>query len=185
LGQVLEGEPVLIGNRRQGPDLTNIGARRSEAWMKAHFLDPRALVPDSTMPSYAHLFEDGRGDDLIRYLKEAGAPAVADVMAQAARWKPDGHSGSVGGNALFSNHCAACHGGDGRGGGLLAPRFTRPPANLVQGPFIWTAAGPDLELRLARVVKFGITGTDMPGHEALTDPQVKALAEYVLSLRER
>lgn len=183
--EVLKGEPVLIGNRRQGPDLTNVGARRSEAWLKAHFLAPQALAPDSAMPSYAHLFKDGRGDDLVRYLKESGVGATADLMAKSAAWKPAGSAADRDGGMLYGKHCAACHGAPGGGGGPLAGNFLRPPANLQQGPFIWTNAGDDLDLRLARVIKFGIPGTDMPGHETLPDAEILALKDYVLGLRRK
>jgi cytochrome c oxidase cbb3-type subunit 2 len=184
--EILNGKPVLIGNRRQGPDLTNVGARRSEAWLKAHFIDPRAFAPDSPMPSYAHLFDDGRGEDLVRYLKLSGVSATADVMTRAAAWKPvrgSGQDARATGKALFATHCAVCHGDGGHGDGSLSGKFLRPPANLVDGPFIRTAPGADLELRTARVIKFGITGTDMPGHEVMTDAQVNALVEQVLNLR--
>lgn len=186
LATVLKGEPVLIGNRRQGPDLTNIGTRRSEAWLKEHFIDPRAFSPDSPMPSYAHLFDDGRGDDLVRYLKESGVAATGDVMKFAAAWKPGRGSGQdarATGNALFASHCATCHGDGGHGDGPLSGKFLRPPANLVDGPFIWTASGEELETRIARVIKFGITGTDMPGHEVMTDAQINALVTEVMRLR--
>jgi cytochrome c oxidase cbb3-type subunit 2 len=181
--EVLKGQPVLIGNRRQGPDLTYVGARRSEAWLKQHFIDPRAFAPDSPMPSYAHLFEDGRGDDLVRYLKLSGVSGTADVMARASAWKPDASGISNEGPALFSRHCAVCHGDDGHGGGFMAGKFQRPPANLVKGPFVWTTPGADLELRIARAIKFGITGSDMPGHETLSDDQVNALVDEVMKLR--
>jgi mono/diheme cytochrome c family protein len=183
--EVVKGKPVLIGNRRQGPDLTNVGARRSEAWLKAHFIDSRALVPESPMPSYAHLFEDGRGEDLVRYIKESGVGATGDVMARAASWKPAVIDDGGNGKSLFARHCVGCHGAEGQGDGSLAGLFMRHPANLVKGPFIWTAAGPDLELRVARTVKFGITGTDMPGHEVLTDADVNALVAEVLRLRNK
>lgn len=184
--ETLKGEPVLIGNRRQGPDLSNIGARRSEAWLKVHFIDPRALAPDSPMPSYAHLFEDGRGDDLVRYLKESGVESLPTLMQTASTWQPTGSPGSpADGKALYAKHCSACHGGLGGGHGPLSFHFTRKPANLLKGPFVWTAAGenPDPHLRIARVIKFGIPGTDMPGHETLTDRDVLSLSDYVLGLR--
>lgn len=183
LREVVKGEPVLIGNRRQGPDLMNVGARRSEAWLKQHFIDPQAFVPGSSMPSYAHLFEDGRGDDLVRYLKVSGVGATADLMAKSAAWKPTVDRGSGNGEGLFSQHCAACHGPQGRGDGSLARHFLRPPANLTTGPFVWTAEGPDLSLRISRVIKYGIPGADMPGHELLTDAEVVALKDYVLGIR--
>ncbi len=41
----LKQAPPLIGNRRQGPDLMNIGNRRSPAWNRIHLIDPRSLSP--------------------------------------------------------------------------------------------------------------------------------------------
>ena len=38
---------------------------------------------------------------------------------------------------------------------------------------------------LARVIKFGIHGTDMPGHELLSDSDVKTLVNYVKGLRSK
>ena len=182
---VLKGEPVLIGNRRQGPDLTNVGARRSAAWLKIHFINPQLLAPGSAMPSYAHLFESGKGDDLVRYLKESGVAQTAAVMETASRWEPAGTPDGFDGKKLFTTHCAACHGSNGLGNGPVSLDLARKPANLVAGPFLWTPAGEKLDLRLARVIKFGLPVTDMPGHETLTDGEVLALRDYVLKLRPK
>ena len=182
--EILAGKPVLIGNRRQGPDLTNVGARRSETWLKLHFMDPQALVPGSAMPSYAHLFESGKGDDLVKYLKGSGVAKMGDVLATASKWTPHGTAAGEDGKALFASHCSACHGPNGLGNGPLSLDLMRKPANLKSGPFVWTPAGADLDLRISRVLKFGLIGTDMPGHETFTDPQLLALKDYVLKLRE-
>jgi cbb3-type cytochrome c oxidase subunit II len=66
----LAQEPVLIGNRRQGPDLANVGVRRNADWNRLHLINPSQLLPGSRMPSYAHLFAaaDGRGEALLAYL---------------------------------------------------------------------------------------------------------------------
>jgi cytochrome c oxidase cbb3-type subunit 2 len=180
----LEAQPVLIGNRRQGPDLSNVGARRSTAWLKAHFIEPRTLVPKSPMPSYAHLFADNRGDDLVSYLAESGKERIENVREKASQWKPGSTAAREDGKVLFSNYCAACHGASGLGDGPLARNFSKLPANLTKGPFLWTPAGGDLETRVARVIKFGVQGTDMPGHEVMTDAQIMALTEEVLLLRK-
>ncbi len=66
---------------------------------------------------------------------------------------------------------------------MLATQLLRKPANLVAGPFVWTPAGEALDVRIARVIKFGLPGTDMPGHEVLTDPQVRGIASHVMGLR--
>ena len=56
--------PPLIGNRRQGPDLAEVGGRRSPLWLKVHFFNPPEVSGASIMPSYAFLFRDQRGNDL-------------------------------------------------------------------------------------------------------------------------
>ena len=181
--EVLGGEPVLIGNRRQGPDLTNVGARRSAAWLKLHFINPQAFSPGTAMPSYAHLFETGRGDDLVSYLRKSGEAKMGDVVAVASKWQPQGTADGADGKALFDRNCAACHGPNGLGNGPLSLDLVRKPANLAAGPFAWTPAGDDLGLRVAKVIKFGLPGTDMPGHEVLTDAEISALRDHVLKLR--
>lgn len=182
---VLKEQPVLIGNRRQGPDLSNVGARRSATWLKLHFIDPRAFAPDSPMPSYAHLFASRAGDDLISFLAHDSAGNIPAILETASHWQPSAASGNIDARTLFATQCATCHGREGRGDGPLSPKLSRSPANLVTGPFVWTAERENQELRVARVIKFGLPGTDMPGHEALQDSQIKALAGYVLGLRQR
>ena len=53
----LNDYPVMLGSVRAGPDLTNIGARQTNAnWHLLHLYDPRAVVPGSLMPKYPFLF---------------------------------------------------------------------------------------------------------------------------------
>lgn len=175
--------PVLIGNRRQGPDLATIGARRSAPWLKQHFIDPQAFSPGSSMPPYKHLFEDSRGDDLISYLKHCGGSEMAAAASKSAVWQPSTSIASTGGQQLFVTQCAVCHGLAGKGDGIMASKLTKLPANLASGPFIWSAPSADQDLKICRIIKFGIPGTDMPGHETLSDEQVRALEQYVVNLR--
>lgn len=185
LTKVLAEKPVLIGNRRQGPDLTNVGARRSETWLKLHFINPRDLTPDSLMPSYGHLFQDTRGDDLIAFLRDVSADTLSSQAITAAAWTPRPTGPVPDGGPLFLSYCAACHGPVGHGDGKLAPALVKAPTDLDHGPFTWTPAGADLENRIARIIKFGLPGIDMPGHETLDDAQIVALARYVAYLRTR
>lgn len=68
--RALAQRPVLIGNRRQGPDLANVALRRPREWNRLHLINPRSLVPGSRMPSYRYLFEpdNERGEALLVYL---------------------------------------------------------------------------------------------------------------------
>jgi cytochrome c oxidase cbb3-type subunit 2 len=49
--------PELLGSERTGPDLTNVGVRQpSSIWQYIHLYNPRAVVPESIMPSFDWMF---------------------------------------------------------------------------------------------------------------------------------
>ena len=79
--------PPLIGNRRQGPDLANVGNRRSPLWLKAHFLNPGGVSHASFMPSYEHLFKDERGEALVAYLASLGQKQLAARLSAQSAWQ--------------------------------------------------------------------------------------------------
>jgi len=188
LEEILKEQPVLIGNRRQGPDLLNVGNRRSRAWLRQHFIDPQSLVSSSSMPSYAHLFNAGesKGENLIDFLMDQGLKNYSERFDEIQGWFLKDLELSANqakeGQRLFLEHCSTCHGYSGLGDGPMSRQWMRAPANLVQGPFPYTGQG-DREQTLARIVKFGIPGTDMPGHETLEDAEVLGLVNYLIELR--
>jgi cytochrome c oxidase cbb3-type subunit 2 len=47
--------PFQWGSKRTGPDLARVGGRYSNEWHVQHLSEPRAVVPESVMPSYAFL----------------------------------------------------------------------------------------------------------------------------------
>src|SRR5579862_3884641 len=47
--------PFQWGSKRNGPDLARVGGKYSDDWQRDHLEDPRSLVPESIMPSYAFL----------------------------------------------------------------------------------------------------------------------------------
>jgi cytochrome c oxidase cbb3-type subunit 2 len=87
--------PFQWGSKRTGPDLARVGGKYSNEWHAAHMIDPRAVVPQSIMPSYPFLAQkvvDPR--DIAEHLKTlrvVGVPysddmisaAKADIAAQA------------------------------------------------------------------------------------------------------
>lgn len=179
-------QPPLIGNRRQGPDLSEVGIRRSPLWLKAHFYDPAEGSGSSIMPSFALLFRDERGDDLVAYLASLHGQGAAQHLAEERAWQPSPDSVRDAnpelGKRLFDKYCATCHSVQGRTRIAWKSGFKRLPVDLAVGPLIElpSTMTPQQRInRLAQIVKFGIPGTDMPGHEYLPDPAVTSLALWL------
>jgi cytochrome c oxidase cbb3-type subunit 2 len=179
-------QPPTPGNRRIGPDLAMVGLRRASLWQEVHLRAPATLSPGSRMPSYAHLFGDSRGQDLVVYLSSLGADRSAERQALRAGNDPLASAGEPDashGAALFARYCAPCHGRGGRGdGGALG--LSLPTMNLTKGYFVrLPPAGPDDRRReLAGIIRFGVPGGLMPGHEWLSDQEVADLAAFVSHL---
>ena len=89
--------PFQWGSKRTGPDLARVGNRYSNEWHVQHLVEPRDVVPESVMPSYAFLKDtdlDIRGfstNATLRANQLVGVPydkamtenAEADLKAQA------------------------------------------------------------------------------------------------------
>lgn len=199
LAELREQHPPLIGNRRQGPDLAEVGSRRSALWLTAHFHDPRALVPQSFMPSYAALFAtesqsapgstpgNTRGPDLVAYLESLHTSDVPQHLAEEAAWRPATSAPDPGRAAqLYRQYCATCHDPHGETRLRWQASFRVLPPDFLAGnlPFVDATPAPNRFAALARVIKFGIPGTDMPGHEVLRDADISALANWILAAGE-
>lgn len=186
LGEALHDAPPLIGTRRQGPDLSHIGNRRSIEWNRLHLIDPPATSPGSRMPSYAHLFaaDDRRGEALLAYLASLGAGTIGQRREQIAAWKPEATAAIPAPQAarLFSRLCAQCHGETGRGDGSLSARLSLPPPNWSLDRWRHVRPDEDVEIALSRIIKFGVIGLPMAGHEYLPDGEIVGLARHVRSL---
>ena len=186
--------PPLIGNRRQGPDLSQVGARRSALWLKMHLLNPTEVSHYSFMPSYAYLFHDSRGNDLVSYLQSLGSLNTRQHVSLEKTWSPSLHAGATAdpgeGGKLFLAYCATCHTSTGQTVLRWHSDFRRVPPDLRIGPFLHLAPSDspgDRAISIARIIKFGIPGTDMPGHEYMDDKNIASLSDmlarnsYVLS----
>ncbi len=187
-----QGDPPLIGNRRLGPDLSRVGLRRSPEWNRLHLIDPRVFDAGSTMPAYAYLFTPGdpRGPDLVAYLASLGRGFEAERRREVAAWHPSTSPGqpqidNSRGRLLWSTLCVGCHGSAGRGDGPLARVLDQRPPDFSTGR--WTvikanSKGGFSQTDLLRLIKFGIAGTPMAGHEYLSDADLRALAARVAVL---
>ena len=184
-------KPPLIGNRRQGPDLSEVGSRRSPLWLRIHLMDPRAVSYESVMPNYSYLFKSGRGDALVAYLGSLKSPqSEQHLRGVMNNWQPSAASiagaDRLDGSKLFKEHCATCHEAGGEARTRWASSFTRLPPNLATDHLLYIPAdegSAQLRARIATIIKFGLPGTNMPGHEYLPDAQIEAIAKWVVAMR--
>ena len=79
--------PFQWGSKRTGPDLARVGNRYSDEWHVQHMVDPRAVVPESIMPSYAFMAERNLDtSDAARHLtalRRVGVPYTSEAIANA------------------------------------------------------------------------------------------------------
>jgi len=80
--------PFQWGSERQGPDLARVGGKYSNDWHVAHLMNPRDVVPESIMPSYAFLAEETLDPQAItahlRTNRVVGVPYTDEMIAAAA-----------------------------------------------------------------------------------------------------
>jgi cytochrome c oxidase cbb3-type subunit 2 len=79
-------QTVMLGQHRNGPDLSQEGGIHPDDWHYAHFYNPRFTSPKSIMPSFAFMF-DANGNpsqqmrDLVAYIQSLGGK-LADQRYQ-------------------------------------------------------------------------------------------------------
>jgi cytochrome c oxidase cbb3-type subunit 2 len=79
--------PFQWGSKRTGPDLARVGDRYSSEWHVEHLIAPRALVPESIMPSYAFLaaadLDPGNTAAHLRASAAVGVPYSPEMVENA------------------------------------------------------------------------------------------------------
>ena len=88
-GEFVYDRPFQWGSKRTGPDLARVGGRYSDEWHRIHLDNPRDVVPESNMPSYAFLAStpaDARDiATKLRVLRGLGHPYTDEEVAGAAK----------------------------------------------------------------------------------------------------
>jgi cytochrome c oxidase cbb3-type subunit 2 len=96
--------PFQWGSKRTGPDLARVGGRYSDGWHVQHLTDPRSVVPESIMPTYAFMatrpLKAGDMRDHLKALTRVGVPYTAEDVAKAnddlmAQANPDADTESL------------------------------------------------------------------------------------------
>lgn len=92
-GESVYDHPFQWGSKRTGPDLARIGGKYTDDWHRIHLTDPRAVVPQSNMPSYSWLNDATVDGETIqahmRGLRKVGVP-YSDAEIDAAPKMVDG-----------------------------------------------------------------------------------------------
>ena len=86
----LADDTVQVGSMRVGPDLANIGLRKTDAnWHLVHLYAPSIAVRGSPMPSYRFLFEERKkgsrpSPDALQFEPGSGPPGRIEVIPKPA-----------------------------------------------------------------------------------------------------
>ena len=159
--------PPLIGNRRQGPDLSNVALRRSPALAPRPLLiDPCAMSHDSIMPTFAYLFRESSAapsrerhprrrphrlsrnppPHRRRCRRSTAPPNSPGNPTSSDSLPPISH-----GQQLYTQECATCHNPNGATRNQWRTSFHRLPTNLTTGPYCDSAtADPATRIHLPR-----------------------------------
>lgn len=95
------------------------------------------------------------------------------------------------GARIYRQQCLHCHGLTGDGHGATSPWVNPHPRDYRQGRFKFTSSKQDEGRRkprredLIRTIHEGIDGSSMPTFRMLTQPEIEALASYVVHLSIR
>jgi len=87
-GESAYDHPFQFGSKRTGPDLARVGGRYSDEWHRIHLSNPRDVVPESNMPTYAwmatRLIDESGTAGKMRALRRVGVPySDADIAGAA------------------------------------------------------------------------------------------------------
>lgn len=163
-GEQLVAERACVACHKLGekdggiaPDLSFEGLLKDEKWILGHFKNPRALVPDSIMPTFT--FSEGEFKSMSAYLSGlTRAPAFSSSQE------------------VYQNLCIRCHGSNGDGAGPIAVYLDPYPRDFTNVGFM----NSKTEDRFVESIKNGVGGTSMPAWgKVLTDEQIRGVLAYI------
>jgi len=154
------------------PDLRKT-PRRPRDWYLAYFVDPRAVLPFTFMPSFAHLTGDD-ADALIAFLQRLNR----DVKIVKPEPVPSNEIPGVpkngvvyrAGQVVYRTYCLGCHGVSGNGGGAVGHLLSPEPRDFTDGAWMNTQS----ENYLFSVITVGKPNTAMPGFKDILTPLQRA-----------
>ena len=154
------------------PDLRKT-PRRTRDWYLAYFVDPRAVLPFTFMPSFAHLTGEDF-DALIAFLQRLnrGVKTVKPEPVASNEIPGLPKDGVVyrAGKIVYSIYCLGCHGVSGNGGGTVGHLLSPEPRDFTDGAWMTKQS----ENYLFAVIAAGKPSTAMPGFKDILTPLQRA-----------
>ena len=156
------------------PDLRKT-ARRTRDWYRAYFVDPRAVLPFTFMPSFAHL-TGADADALIAFLQRLNRDVKTVKPEPVASNEIPGapKNGAVyrAGKNVYSIYCLGCHGVSGNGGGTVGHLLSPEPRDFTDAAWMTKQS----RNYLFAVITVGKPNTAMPGFKDILTPLQRAEA---------
>jgi len=121
----------------------------------------------------------------LAYLESLHAGDTERRFAEERLWQPSAaalaQASAAEGEQIYRRDCANCHSGDGPVRREWQSSFKRLPTDLAQGPYFYLLPSnfEQRMIRLEQIAKFGIPGTDMPGHEYLPDRDIASISLWL------
>ena len=154
------------------PDLRKT-PRRTHDWYRAYFVEPRAVLPFTFMPSFAHL-TGADADALIAFLQRLNRD-VKTVKPEPVASKdipkvPKNGAVYRAGKIVYSSYCVGCHGVSGNGGGTIGHLLSPEPRDFTDGAWMTKQS----RNYLFSVITVGKPNTGMPGFKDILTPLQRA-----------
>ena len=147
-----------------GPDLTQVGIRRSDDWLYDFLMDPDVIVPDTKMPQFD--WEDDDLEDVIAFLISNQIPVERDKILGS-----DKDLAKVGEALVKAYDCRGCH-------RIIDGGLSRYPELTFQG----TKVNRNWEWVWLRDPQKIRPGTFMPTF-GFNEKELEAITAYIETLR--
>jgi len=137
--EIRSQRPPLIGNRRQGPDLSQLAVAVPRLWLKCISTIPLKSAVASIMPTYGFLFHDERETTRSLSSKPARGHNAAASGERSPLGVPDSAAMAAAnlqdGERIFQRHLSAPV-IDAGGATRWRGQFKRLPPDLTVGPYL-------------------------------------------------
>lgn len=132
-------------------------------------------------------------DLLIEWFGTMDAPKVPEVLKEAddeliSQENLQLAVGTPGSPGIYVQQCVSCHGLSGQGRGVTAASQDPYPRDFRMGIFKFKSSprsARPLKEDIERTLRYGLSGSQMPIFNKLSDAEIKALVDYVVFLSIR